>query len=251
MATRKIITFRANDSNELVDIEMPGDVALAELMPDLFKVLFQGAKNKDLQKVILKNEDEEILEMSKTLDEQDVLNSETILIDLNNGTASQKRRALPAKEKRAKTNGKTAAPDTDSASDFMDAFNQIANDRRGLIMVPGKEELQVEHPCLVFEGENRGYMFVLGDSRISIGRPKGSYQPDIDLTEIDTEKVSSRPHGEIEKKDDRFIFKAMKATNGTFLNAEEMATNENRILEDKDVIQFGFTGVKLTFRLPK
>ena len=78
-----------------------------------------------------------------------------------------------------------------------------------------------------------------------------SVEPEIDLSEIDKEIISSKKHAEIHKKKDGYYIKPFQTTNGTFVNGVEVSAGGERKLEDHDVIQFGFNkGVKLIFRLP-
>jgi hypothetical protein len=248
MSTRKIISFSAADGSELVDVELPGDIPLRELMPDLLKTLFQDAETREIAKFVLLNEEGEPLDLKKTLEKNEIRNSETISIETETllptlpSTTPKHRSHLNNQRKQA------ALPDQEPS---IKPVSEVAKDRRGQLHKAGKQEFKVEHPCLLFDHEDQAYIFILGNPLSSIGRPKGNYKPDIDLSEIDIDRISSRPHAEIEKKDSSYILRALKTTNEMFVNGAEMDFNETRVLEDNDVLQFGFQGVKLVFRLPK
>lgn len=234
-----------------MDVELPGDIPLKELLPDIFKVLLQNPEAKDLKNISLRNEEGDSLDVKKSLDAQNILNSEILWIDFGDGS----KQAHPARKQppvlQANGTKKKKVTENRKPSQSVQPINEIATDRRGQIKLREKAEFKVEHPCLLYEGDEKGYVFILGDSLASLGRPKKDYRPDIDLSEIDIAKVSSRPHAEIEKKDGKYFLRALKATNGMFVNSAEMALNETRMLEDRDVLQVGFQGVKLVFRMPK
>jgi hypothetical protein len=122
--------------------------------------------------------------------------------------------------------------------------NPSPKDRRGTLAPPRSIRFTIQEPSLI---SSQGLIFVLGKPPIIIGRSSREHQPDIDLTEIDTEIVSSRKHAEIHKENDRLVLIAKQTTNGTFVNGVELHPEEKHTLEEGDAIQFGFEGVELTF----
>jgi len=67
---------------------------------------------------------------------------------------------------------------------------------------------------------------------------------------LDVDMRSSRQHAIIQKSGDAFELHALRTTNGTFINGQELPTGQACRLSNRDIIQFGFRGVKLIFRLP-
>ena len=50
MSNRRFITFKGEDSNEEVDLELPAEITIGKLLPDLIKVLYwpnPSAENPD------------------------------------------------------------------------------------------------------------------------------------------------------------------------------------------------------------
>ena len=54
----------------------------------------------------------------------------------------------------------------------------------------------MESPSLL---SKQGIVFILGDKNMVIGRKSRDAQPDIDLSELDTQMLASRHHAEIFK----------------------------------------------------
>lgn len=252
MSTRKIIAFSSSQNPGRVDVELPGNVPLQELLPDLMKTLFNTVGPEDLKNVSMSNEEGDLLDLKKSLDKNGILNSETISVDTGISTLTIPTIRQSQGARSIRENG-----DRRNTSEFIvenevsRPITELAKDRRGHLRRVGRQEIKVEQPCLIYDADDQGFIFVLGNAVSSIGRPKGDYKPNIDLSEIDLEKVSSRPHAEIEKKGNTYILRALKTTNEMFVNGAEIASDETRALKDKDVLQFGFQGVKLVFRLPK
>lgn len=249
MPTRKLVTFSTIENNELVDIELPGNVPLKELLPELSTILFDNAHNIALGDLSFFDEEGKRISLTKSLDAQKILNSERLWIQFGNQAQPLEQspqyrvRQLPGSRRKPAAAQKLSGPG--------DALNEIAKDRRGSIKTGTSPELKIDQPCLLYDEGERGYIFFLGPSLVGIGRPKQGYKPDIDLSEIDIAKVSSRPHAEIEKKGAKYLLRTLKAKNGMFVNDAELSQNETRVLEDGDVLQFGFQGAKLSFRLPE
>jgi hypothetical protein len=251
MATRKIIAFSSPQNSGHVDVELPGDVPLQELLPDLIKTLFDNADSKDLENASLLNEEGELLDIKKSLDKNGIQNSETISIETggNTQTISAIRQTQGIRSTKRSANHKKPAVSA-GEDGSVKPTSELAKDRRGQLGKARKSGIKVEHPCLLYENDDQGYLFILGSPLSSIGRPKRDYKPNIDLSEIDLHKVSSRHHAEIEKKGSKFVLRALETTNGMRVNESDMDVNETRVLQDNDVLQFGFQGVKLVFRLP-
>jgi hypothetical protein len=117
-------------------------------------------------------------------------------------------------------------------------------DRRGSLAPLRAPRLAIHEPSLV---SSKGMVFILGKPPVIIGRQSQGIKPDIDLTDIDPEFISSRKHAEILLEDQGLVLKARKTTNGTFVNGVELRPSQKRILQNGDVIQFGFEGVELVF----
>lgn len=72
--------------------------------------------------------------------------------------------------------------------------------------------------------------------------------PDVDFTEVDTERTLSRRHANIYRKEDGFyLCEDIRTGNGTFLNEERIEPGKWMKLSDGDGVRFGL--VKTTFRL--
>lgn len=107
---------------------------------------------------------------------------------------------------------------------------------------------QIHEPSLVSED---GKIFVLGKKTMEIGRPSKYGSPDIDLSELDISFVSSRNHAVIIPAEGNYILKPNNTMNGTFVNSREISSGEDHVLQTGDILEFGYGGVKMTYRLPK
>jgi hypothetical protein len=94
-----------------------------------------------------------------------------------------------------------------------------------------------------------GLVFELDPTPVSIGRAGRDYRPEIDLSPLDRGAIASRRHANITKAESGYAIRPERATNGTFVNGEEIPAGKDRTLADGDCLQFGFHGVELTFRL--
>jgi len=234
MSNRLFLTFHDERTNEEVDLELPGNQTLNELLPYLIKVLYWPNPDSDNPPhYSVQTDDGIVIDKSLKLLEQGIQNSDDLYISVDEAVIG------------------TAVPDTEEAAFSDDNTAVMAPspaDRRGYFQPKQPFEIPISKPSLVSE---KGLVFVLGDPPVLIGRKAMGTEPAIDLAEIDYENISSKKHAEIYSEDDKYYLHALKTTNGTFVNGTEIDPGSKRILEDKDVIQFGFSkGVKLTFRLP-
>lgn len=72
--------------------------------------------------------------------------------------------------------------------------------------------------------------------------------PDVDFTEVDSERTLSRRHANVYRKEDGFyLCEDIRTGNGTFLNEERIEPGKWMKLSDGDDVRFGL--VKTTFRL--
>jgi len=244
MSKRCFITVRKENSNEQVDVEVPGDQPIRTLLPDLLKVLDEPVSlgGKPLQYGLITEKDV-LLAEEDTLRDTGIENFETLyLCVLENPKKKSEGEANGEKEN--KTEG--SKPENDTAALVVP---DLPIELKGMISPILWAQLSVEEPSLISPS---GLIFVLNKNRTVIGRISKNIQiqPDIDLTELDVKQISSRPHAEITCSDGHFILQALRTTNGTFVNGMKLQPEQSWKLRDGDVIQFGFRGVKLIFRAP-
>ncbi|HEX2463538.1 MAG TPA: cyclic nucleotide-binding domain-containing protein [Thermoanaerobaculia bacterium] len=102
--------------------------------------------------------------------------------------------------------------------------------------------------CLVSENGETVFHLSVG-SETSIGRrdPVTGIDPDVDLTQVDTQRSTSRAHARIYHRGRKFFLREEIGTsNGTFLNETKLQTGVPVELVDGDHVRFGL--VKLIFR---
>lgn len=83
-----------------------------------------------------------------------------------------------------------------------------------------------------------------------IGRqdPVTGIDPDVDLTEVDSHRSTSRRHARIDRRGARFFLtEEIGTTNGTFVNGRRLATGVPTELQPGDEVQFGL--VRMSFRV--
>ncbi|HEY43964.1 MAG TPA: FHA domain-containing protein, partial [Anaerolineae bacterium] len=188
---------------------------------------------------LIRTESGRILEESETLLAAGIENSDVLWITLAEGVDAEEISEPLA-------DGTEIGSDVGPVRGFapVAATNPSPKDRRGTLAPPRSVRFPIHEPSLI---SSQGVIFVLGKPPITIGRSSREHQPDIDLTEIDIEIVSSRQHAEIHAEGDRFVLIPKQTTNGTFVNGVELLPEEKHTLKDEDVLQFGFEGVELIF----
>ncbi|MEM8931259.1 MAG: FHA domain-containing protein, partial [Acidobacteriota bacterium] len=76
---------------------------------------------------------------------------------------------------------------------------------------------------------------------VTIGRvdPVNNVEPDIDLTNVDTELTTSRRHAKILRRSDGFYILEERATNGTFVNGQRISAERPLLIRTGDDLMFG------------
>jgi CRP-like cAMP-binding protein len=99
--------------------------------------------------------------------------------------------------------------------------------------------------------EPTGTAFRLAAGEVTtIGRPDSAAGsvPDIDLTDLNTERTVSRRHARLQRRDGRFFVTEEAGTmNGTFVNGQRTETGKPAEIQNGDEVAFG--AVKLRFRV--
>ncbi|MCK5743400.1 MAG: FHA domain-containing protein [Caldisericia bacterium] len=82
---------------------------------------------------------------------------------------------------------------------------------------------------------------LVGKDEFMIGRADNlsGTQPEIDLTKLDSEMVTSRKHARILKKGEVYFVEDLESTNFTYLNGRMLSPNTPTKLDDGDVIRIG------------
>jgi len=241
LARRRFVTLRGERGRDEVDLEMPGDRPIRDLIPDLLKALnWPDSEAGHPLQYQLRLEAGRILEEGETLADAGVENSDVLWISLAEpDRAPETAEGLGSPEVRLEGG---EGPTTGFVP--VAATSPSPKDRRGSLAPPRSVHLDVREPSLV---SSKGWIFVLGQPPVTIGRASRGSKPDIDLADLDPEMVSSRLHAQVLFEDGRFVLKAEPTTNGTFLNGAEIQPFEKYPLQQGDTIQFGFEGVELTF----
>ncbi len=219
--TQQYITIRANHTNQEVDLEVPADQAMDSFMPDLVKVINwpQMIAGKDIHYQFV-DEDGKKLDQSKSIKELGIENFDILWLTIENNQDLSK----------------TSNSKVSSLKEPIDAH--------AAPLPPAWADIPIESPSLL---SKQGIVFILGDKNMVIGRKSRDTLPDIDLSELDTQMLASRHHAEIIKDAQSYSLHALKTTNGTFINGEELPPNETKHLNKGDEIQFGFRGISLIF----
>ena len=241
LGRRRFVTMRGEYGRDEVDLEMPGDLPAAALLPDLIKALnWPTAEGGQPLRYQLRTESGKVLSDTDTLMDAGVENSDVLWITLAEVGDEADSTPPPVEDYGS------LGPDEGPVRGFapVAATNPSPKDRRGTLAPPRSIQLPINEPSLISAD---GLIFVLGEPPIIIGRASLGHQPDIDLTEIDAEVVSSRRHAEILVEEELHILLPKPTTNGTLINGVEITVGEKHILKDGDVIQFGFEGVELTY----
>ena len=111
----------------------------------------------------------------------------------------------------------------------------------------GAESISADAPTMV---ESRARLVYLTNNtelelavqpEVKIGRvdPVNNVEPDIDLTQIDTQLTTSRRHAKILRRADGFYILEERATNGTFVNGQRISAERPLLIRSGDDIMFG------------
>ena len=234
MSRRQFITLRTHNSNEEVDIELPGDQPVRSLLPDLLKVLNWPVTNGSQPiRYYLQNETGDRIKPDLTFNEAGIENFDVLWILMDNTEPIQ------------------SAGDMDAGSRIpgQDPYAAaVGEDEADVLPPPVWAGLPIDQPCLVSDS---GLIFMLGQSALVVGRRSRENNPEIDLTEMDSGFISSRRHAEIVFTNGRHILRAFNTRNGMLVNGTKLTPGEPWELKDGDMLQFGFRGVQLVYRLPK
>ncbi|HLC02128.1 MAG TPA: FHA domain-containing protein [Anaerolineales bacterium] len=240
---RRFVSIRAAHSHEGVDLEMPGNRPLAELMPDLLKALgWPIPEGRDPSVYQLRTESGHTLDGLETFDSAGVENADVLWIGIREDEEPQEMGEDTASVRPAPEPGDGQVP----GLAVMPASHTSGQERRAQLPPPVPASFKVEVPCLV---SSRGVVFELGTPPAVIGRKSHGSVPDIDLTELDPEMASSRRHARVLRRGDDLLLEALPTTNGTFVNGRGLRAGEVQPLKSGDRLLFGADGVELVLVL--
>jgi uncharacterized ubiquitin-like protein YukD len=174
---RRFITLRTEYGHDEVDLEMPGDQPISRLLPELLKAInWPVTEGERRIHYALRTESGHVMKDSETLDEAGVENSDTLWIML----AEPEIKVEPGKI--SPSTKEEYLPDEGPISGFspVAATTPSPKDRRGTLPSPLPVGVAMNQPALV---NPEGWIFILGDPPISIGRASHGKKPDVDLTE--------------------------------------------------------------------
>ena len=242
MPQRAFITIHSETSNEEVDLELPGDQRIGDLLPDLLKVLNWPTSNGQKSiKYQFKTEQGQILDIAKSFQEQGIENFDVLWISLVEEQAPRTRNTSPLAEP-----GQSHENRPVRGFESLVSVESSPQDRRGSLTPPIWSRIPIDAPSLI--NLEKGLIFELGTLPVTIGRRSRDSHPDIDLSEIDPNFLVSRNHAQIVESPGGMSIKPKKTKNGTFLNGAELDPEETYLLKDGDLIQIGFRGVQVIFR---
>jgi len=97
-----------------------------------------------------------------------------------------------------------------------------------------------------------GYRYKLRENTI-IGRLTEETHVDIDISNLDINKVVSRKHAIISRVERNFYIKDNRSKNGVFVNGEKVPDGQSLALQNGDLVRFGSInkGVELKFLVSK
>ena len=232
MSKRLFITLRTPESNEEIDIELPGDKAIIELLPNILKILDWPASSRNIPLAYsLQTESGSRISPSQSLEQAGIENFDVLWIKLD-----ESEKVHAGREENPHFRG-LGSPE-----------NQNGEDSESPLPPPIWADLPVQQPCLVSDS---GLIFILNESAAVIGRRSKEGAPQIDLSELDKNLICSRRHAEIVFTNGVYVLRGFNTRNGTLLNGTRLTPGEPRLLKDRDVLQFGFRGVELVFREAK
>ena len=228
--SRRFVTVRTEQERDGIDLELPGDRPIREWLADLLQIMGVWQEGTALGGIELRTEDGQALQQTSSLVGAGVRNSDVLWLHVG-GPESGPR---PEARLDASTAGGGLKPEPPGLSEF-----EAAPIRQRLL-----ELGVIREPCLV---GNQGVILMLGHPPIRIGRSSRGHRPDIDLSELDTERTASRHHASILLEGEVYQLVARPTTNGTLLNGRSLEPEVPHPLHDGDQIQFGIDGVQLTF----
>lgn len=93
---------------------------------------------------------------------------------------------------------------------------------------------------LIFKDVNKEFILPM-QPVINVGRSDSriNHKPDIDLTSIDAEKVTSRKHARIAYSNGIYKLADLSSLNGTYVNGKKLQNGDECGLKDGDEIIFG------------
>ena len=235
---RRFITLRAEHSLEELDLELPADRRIGDLVPEIVRALgWPETSAGETIKYQVFREAGELLDEAATLAGVGVENSDVLWIRL----AVEAARPAEATDPSSPAVGGAKKPQ--AAPRPLDLTAEPP-EPRGSLPPPVETGVEIAKPSIV---SREGVVFELGGSRTLIGRSGRGFRPDVDLTDLDPEYAASRRHAVIEAQGDEYVITALRTTNGTYVNGTELAPGAKHRLGSSDDIQFGSGGVKLTF----
>jgi hypothetical protein len=241
MPNRQFVRICPVNSVDGVDLEVPADVPIRSVLPDLLKVLDQPSSvHKKHLHYALKTEEDELLNEDKTFADAEIENFQTLWLTVFTNKTDM--------EEMTETEKAQAQKNEPAPENKVLPVAELPRGLRGIMSPLLWSQLPIENPSLVSPS---GLIFELGERQMLIGRYCKDCNPAIDLSHLDKESVSSRKHAEIRGVKGKFILKALKTTNGTFVNGVKLNPGEVITLNDGDTIMFGLEGVILIFCLPK
>ncbi len=102
---------------------------------------------------------------------------------------------------------------------------------------------------LILDSSNQEF-YLNRDGETTVGRidPVTGIRPDVDLTDLDTQRSVSRRHAKIVHSGGEFkLIEEIGTMNGTFVNGRRVATGTPVVCKDGDRLRFGL--VDMTFRV--
>ena len=108
-----------------------------------------------------------------------------------------------------------------------------AETRASLVISPGARQIQLPAKPEIWVGRRD---------------TASNFMPEVDLTDIDTQRSLSRRHAQILRRDGRlFVVESPDARNGTFVNGQRLGKGREAELSDGDRLRFGL--VETVFRV--
>lgn len=222
---RRIIHLSCPPDGSDMLMEMPGSIPVRFWMGELRRALVSSGTITPQASVHLETEAGVRIEPESTLAQAGIANGAwLVLVTADPAGGENESSPVPVRED---------APDPQSGSPIVPAV---------WMLPPLPASASLIH--------SSGIVFELDPVPVMIGRSGREYRPEIDLSPLDRRMIASRRHAVIARREFGYVIRPEDATNGTFVNGEEIPSGRDRILADGDCLQFGFHGVELTFRQP-